>query len=436
MSNTYLISVKPEWANLFFDHATPKTVELRKGSFGKALEAGDRLLIYATLPVGKIIGEVRVRDRTQLPTDRLRSETEDFAQVSAEDFNSYYQGKDAGVGVWVEKPELFESPIALEILKSMGIAPPQQVLKLTQEQVGLVFPTKTKSSEPTEFDYLIRDIDATAEIAASQIEALKVDKDIFPKKEYAMRLLEMQSRIAEWEKVREVIASHKNSINGFDHLEIEIAQQLVIAQSESPDNPKSRLKQYVKINALKYAAEAIKRARIPFSAEYREIVDQVHLEIEDAPGYSEDFSRDSLVSDEQLNLSVKIETYQFCRDEWIAECRVVTPGSGNCRRGDRFYVRAIELFAEFKKLCHRHKKTEWQPQYHLGTILNRQELKSRLKGVKLPKHITPFSTELVAPDGSIWQAILHATNSCKSVKWVCEVLPDGGARSPRIQQVS
>lgn len=148
MSNTYLISVKPEWANLFFDHATPKTVELRKGSFGKALEAGDRLLIYATLPVGKIIGEVRVRDRTQLPTDRLRSETEDFAQVSAEDFNSYYQGKDAGVGVWVEKPELFSTPISLEVLKSAGIAPPQQITRLTLEQVELLLPITQEKAQP------------------------------------------------------------------------------------------------------------------------------------------------------------------------------------------------------------------------------------------------------------------------------------------------
>ena len=138
MSNTYLISVKPQWANLFFDLDTPKTVELRKGSFGKVLIPGDRLLIYATLPMGKVLGSVTVCDHKELPIPELRAVTESLAQVSAEDFADYYQGKDSGVGVWVEKPELFESPIALDALKAAGITPPQQITKLTREQVELL----------------------------------------------------------------------------------------------------------------------------------------------------------------------------------------------------------------------------------------------------------------------------------------------------------
>jgi predicted transcriptional regulator len=135
MMDTYLISVKPNWADRFFSIATPKTVELRKGSFGQFLKADDRLLIYATLPVGEVIGEVRVRDRVQYWIDKLRSETENFAQVSPEDFNTYYRGKDYGVAVWVDRPKRFESAIALAALKEAGIMPPQQLLKLSSEQV-------------------------------------------------------------------------------------------------------------------------------------------------------------------------------------------------------------------------------------------------------------------------------------------------------------
>lgn len=142
--NTYLISIKPKWVNLFFDRATPKTVELRKGSFGKTLEAGDRLLIYSTLPVGKIIGEVTVRDRQELPIPELRIATKDWAQVSTEDFNDYYQGKDTGVAVWVGCSELFENPIALATLKIAGINPPQQLLKLTERQANILFPHRNQ----------------------------------------------------------------------------------------------------------------------------------------------------------------------------------------------------------------------------------------------------------------------------------------------------
>lgn len=142
--NTYLISVRPKWANLFFDRATPKTVELRKGSFGKSLETGDRLLIYSTLPVGEIVGEVTVRDRKELPTSELRVATKDWAQVSTEDFDIYYQGKDAGVAVWVALPEIFENPIALATLKIAGVNPPQQLVKLTEKQANILFPRRNQ----------------------------------------------------------------------------------------------------------------------------------------------------------------------------------------------------------------------------------------------------------------------------------------------------
>jgi predicted transcriptional regulator len=137
---TYLMSVKPTWASLFFSDDRPKTVELRKGNFGSSLSAGDRLLIYATLPVGEVIGEVRVRDRSQIWIDRLRRETEQYAQVSAEDFDAYYQGKDAGVAVWVDRPKRFESAIDLVALKDAGINPPQQLLKLSSEQIFALLP--------------------------------------------------------------------------------------------------------------------------------------------------------------------------------------------------------------------------------------------------------------------------------------------------------
>jgi predicted transcriptional regulator len=42
----------------FFLDRNPKTIELRKGSFGTSLKAGDSIVIYATLPVGEAIGTV------------------------------------------------------------------------------------------------------------------------------------------------------------------------------------------------------------------------------------------------------------------------------------------------------------------------------------------------------------------------------------------
>jgi predicted transcriptional regulator len=57
-SSTYLISVRPTWADAFFLDRNPKTIELRKGNFGTSLKAGDSIVIYSTLPVGEAIGTV------------------------------------------------------------------------------------------------------------------------------------------------------------------------------------------------------------------------------------------------------------------------------------------------------------------------------------------------------------------------------------------
>lgn len=173
--NTYLISVKPKWASLFFDRTNPKTVELRKGNFGKLLVAGDRLLIYATLPIGKILGAVTVCDRKELPISEFRAATEHSAQISAEDFDNYYQGKNFGIGVWVDKPQLFEIAIALDVLKSAGVTPPQQITKLTPEQCKKFLPATEipmEKRKPKMVNRTVPELMAEIELLTTEIQEL------------------------------------------------------------------------------------------------------------------------------------------------------------------------------------------------------------------------------------------------------------------------
>jgi hypothetical protein len=46
-ANTYLISVRPTWADAFFLDRNPKTIELRKGNFGASLKSGDAIAIVS-----------------------------------------------------------------------------------------------------------------------------------------------------------------------------------------------------------------------------------------------------------------------------------------------------------------------------------------------------------------------------------------------------
>ncbi len=140
MSNLFLISVHPRWACAFFLSHNPKTIELRKGSFGASLKPGDVIAIYATLPVGKLIGRVRVIKRESLAVDRLwrASEQGQLAKVSRQQFDAYYNNQQSGVGVWVGAAELFPSPIALPKLRQNWgprWQPPQQIMQLTDDQM-------------------------------------------------------------------------------------------------------------------------------------------------------------------------------------------------------------------------------------------------------------------------------------------------------------
>ena len=111
---TFLISVHPRWASAFFLSHNPKTIELRKGNFGTSLQAGDTIVIYATLPFGKTIGTVKVVRRELLTVDRLWKESQQgrLAKVSRSQFDDYYASQESGVGVWVSADDLFPSPIA------------------------------------------------------------------------------------------------------------------------------------------------------------------------------------------------------------------------------------------------------------------------------------------------------------------------------------
>ena len=141
MTNTYLISVRPKWADAFFLDRNPKTIELRKGNFGASLKPGDNIAIYATMPVAELLGIVRLLKRERLPLDRLwrASEQGQLAKVSRAQFDAYYANQESGIGVWVEAAELLPSLIALPRLRQNWghrWQPPQQIQQLTDDQVS------------------------------------------------------------------------------------------------------------------------------------------------------------------------------------------------------------------------------------------------------------------------------------------------------------
>jgi predicted transcriptional regulator len=140
-TGTYLISVRPTWADAFFLGRNPKTIELRKGCFGASLKPGDSIVIYATMPVAELLGIVRIVKREILPIARLWNESQQgqLARVSRTQFDDYYRNQELGIGIWVGAAKLLPSPIALSRLRqNWGYRwkPPQQIQQLTDDQMA------------------------------------------------------------------------------------------------------------------------------------------------------------------------------------------------------------------------------------------------------------------------------------------------------------
>jgi predicted transcriptional regulator len=152
MINTYLISVRPTWADAFFIDQNPKTIELRKGNFGASLKPGDSIIIYGTMPTAELLGIVRVVKREILPIKQLwqQSQQGQLARVSQAQFDDYYANQQLGVGVWVGSAVLLPKPIPLcRLRKAWGTNwnPPQQLQQLTCERMLAIDPHQLNQAQ-------------------------------------------------------------------------------------------------------------------------------------------------------------------------------------------------------------------------------------------------------------------------------------------------
>ncbi|WP_185922446.1 ASCH domain-containing protein [Hafnia paralvei] len=115
-----LLSIKPEYAEKILDGS--KRFEFRKGIFkNKDIKS---VVIYATMPVGKIVGEFFVEDIVTGHPDHVWSITQKFAGITKDFFDVYYSGRDKAFAIKIGTVEKFEQPRPLSSL-GKNITPPQ-----------------------------------------------------------------------------------------------------------------------------------------------------------------------------------------------------------------------------------------------------------------------------------------------------------------------
>jgi predicted transcriptional regulator len=130
MPTSALLSIKPVYAEAILDGR--KTYELRRRLFAR--DDVERIVVYASSPVQRVVGEFMVDEILALEPRQLWSVTSKGAAVQREFFDAYFKGRQLGFAVKVGTARRYGRPRTLK--EYCGLArPPQSFCYLTPEAV-------------------------------------------------------------------------------------------------------------------------------------------------------------------------------------------------------------------------------------------------------------------------------------------------------------
>ncbi|PHI18196.1 hypothetical protein CEQ90_19245 [Lewinellaceae bacterium SD302] len=119
-----VLAIKPEFAFKIF--SGEKTFEFRKSIFKNA--DINTILVYASSPISKIIGEFEIETIYHNELVKLWSITEDGAGISKEYFTSYFKNKEMGYAIKVKSAILYKNYLCVK--DDLGLFPPQSFIYL------------------------------------------------------------------------------------------------------------------------------------------------------------------------------------------------------------------------------------------------------------------------------------------------------------------
>ena len=113
-----LLSIKPEYVEKII--SGEKKFEYRKKIFKENV---DSVVIYSTMPVGKIIGEFSLNEIICDTPENIWSRTKLFSGVDEEFFNIYFDNVKSGFALKIENLNIYQTPINPKDLFKDFVAP-------------------------------------------------------------------------------------------------------------------------------------------------------------------------------------------------------------------------------------------------------------------------------------------------------------------------
>lgn len=132
--NDAIISIHPHHAYAILDGA--KTIELRRRI--PPLSVGTRLWIYATRPVGAVIGVATVERIVRDDPAQIWLEFGDQSGIDRADFDSYFDGSNVAIGLLLVDAKRNAEQVAIEQLRCLrhGFHPPQVMMSLSNHEAA------------------------------------------------------------------------------------------------------------------------------------------------------------------------------------------------------------------------------------------------------------------------------------------------------------
>lgn len=107
-----LLSIKPEFALKIFDGS--KRYEFRRSIFKN--RDIKKVIVYATKPVGKIIGEFEIEDILHEELPILWLNTKNHSGTNEEKFRKYFSDKSKGYAIQIKNAKRYDEPMLLDNL--------------------------------------------------------------------------------------------------------------------------------------------------------------------------------------------------------------------------------------------------------------------------------------------------------------------------------
>lgn len=101
-----ILSIKPEFVAKII--SGEKIYEFRKIIFKKKI---NKILIYSTMPVGKLIGEFTVKDVVHGDKAKVWKITKDKAGISFDFFSEYYLNRNTAYAIKIDQLIVYDTPV-------------------------------------------------------------------------------------------------------------------------------------------------------------------------------------------------------------------------------------------------------------------------------------------------------------------------------------